>query len=229
MFLSRFLFILFICVAAAAVFGTPSVVLAQVCSDDSDCGLGLVCRSGNCAAESTMNISVTVPAATPPGGGGGTSPPSVTFKGKAYPGALVTIYRDGAVAATALAGADALFSKDLNGLPAGTHTFGIEAEDAESRIAPTITITLSIANGSKTTISNLFLPPTIDVASSIGEGDPVKIFGHIFPGSSVSVIINAGPNRQIAFLIGILRILRIQRKCTASGIHFLNCKNIDRE
>jgi len=87
MLLQRSLFLLFICVAAAAVFGTPSDVLAQACVDDSGCGAGLVCRGSFCAAEKTINVTATVPGvvAPPPGGGGGTPPPSVTFEGTCSP------------------------------------------------------------------------------------------------------------------------------------------------
>jgi len=176
-------------VAAAAVFSVPSSVLAQVCTDDSDCGLGLVCRAGNCAVERSINVSATVPGKTSTGGGG-VSPPSVRFEGKAYPGALVIMYRDGIVTATALAGADALFSKDLNGLPTGTHTFSFEAEDTEGRTSSTIEITLSLANDTKTTISNILLPPTIDIFPQIEEDKDGRVFGHMFPGSNVSVFID---------------------------------------
>lgn len=190
------------CVVLVGVFAFPAMAFAvgEACTDDSDCAVGEVCANSVCSLRQDVTVSVTVPAgAPPPSGGGGTSPPTIILEGKAYPNALVTIFRDGAVAGTALAGLDALFSKQLGAVPAGTHTFGIQVQDEDGRVSRTIEITLSLANGTVTTISNIFLPPTIEVAPpTVPHGDTIRIFGYIFPRSLVSVFINSAVSQFVA-------------------------------
>ena len=183
-FYRHFLFSFAICIGILVI---PLLAFGQACTDDSDCSAENTCISGQCRARQDITITATVL------GGASSSPfpPNVTFEGLAYPNAFVTILRDGSVIATVDAGSNSLFSKLLTAVPAGTSTFGILAEDTQGKISTTIELTISLANGTTTTISNIFLPPTIAVAPTIQEGDTVRIFGQIFPGSRVSIFINS--------------------------------------
>ncbi|MCK4354832.1 hypothetical protein KAW43_00555 [Candidatus Parcubacteria bacterium] len=152
--------------------------------------------------QENISISVTVEETAPPtppppsGGGGGTTIPSkyatVIFKGKAYPGAFVTILKNGTVASTVTADPLANFSVVLSGVPAGIWTFGVWAEDKEGRKSLTLNFNASLTRGTTTTFSGIFLPPTIDLsANKIPRGEVLNIYGYTAPKSEVNVFINS--------------------------------------
>ncbi len=147
---------------------------------------------------STVNISVTaeipgeIPPPLPPGGGGYIPETKVIFKGKAYPNAVLTILKNEVVAATFFASKSGLFEKELNGLLGGTYTFGIFAEDMESRQSVTLSFTVSIFSGMTTIISGIFIPPTIEVVpTQVERGQIVNILGQVFPESEVNIFISS--------------------------------------
>jgi len=146
---------------------------------------------------STVNISVSAtvgggpPPPPPPSPPGAPAVPTkVIFKGKAYPDAFLTILKNGVVAATFLAESSGLFEKELTGLRGGTYTFGIFAEDTEKRRSVTLSFTVSILEGMTTTISGIFISPTIEISpTQVERGDKVNIFGQVFPKSQINVFI----------------------------------------
>ena len=146
-----------------------------------------------------INVSASVidPSDPPPGGGGGgqiipVGSASVVLKGKAYPGAYVTILKDGSVAATISADPSANFEATLTGLPAGIRTFGLWSEDKDGRKSLTLSFTSMLTAGTITTFSGLFLSPTIDLDATVLEkGEILNIFGYTYPKSEVNVFINS--------------------------------------
>lgn len=173
--------------------------------------------SGNCQ-NSTVNISVTATVSStgsvtpPPSGGGGggggeiiIAAGDIIFKGKAYPQALLTLLKDGHVIATFLAEDTGLFEKKITGLAGGAYNFGIFAEDSEGRRSVTLGFTTSVLAGMTTTVSGIFISPTIDLSQvQVEKGNSIDIFGQVFPQSEVNVFIasdneivkkaTAGPN-----------------------------------
>ncbi len=120
----------------------------------------------------------------------------VVFKGYASPGALVTIREDGTVLATVTAGPDARFevSKIIN---PGIYTFTLFATDIRGVVSSTFSITLSLSQGTTTTISGIFLGSTISTdRSSYSVGDIVSILGSTVPLSTVSVIVHSHLTQQ---------------------------------
>jgi len=146
-----------------------------------------------------FTITVTIPGAAPPPPPPPTegpiviiSPANVIFEGRAYPKALLTLLKDGKVAATFLAESSGLFKKELTGVPEGTYTFGIWAEDSEGRRSVTLSFTVGILGGRTTTISGIFLSPTIAlIPTQVERGDAVDIFGQVFPESKVNIFISS--------------------------------------
>ena len=133
-----------------------------------------------------VNIAVNVP-----------SPPlpyaTVIFQGKTSPLALVTILRNGTTTATFSATNSGYFSKTLTGISPGIYTFGIFAEDRAGRETPTLSFTLNLASGTITTISGIFLPPTISRSpSKVGGGQLAYIAGEVFPNSQINLFISPG-------------------------------------
>lgn len=192
----------------AGLLGLPVFVFGLSCSQDSDCPADQYCRSSVCVYQSPGTaVSITIealggqtPTPTPPPG---TLPPppqpgEAVFKGMAYPDALITILKQGQVAATFLSDNKGYFEKKLTGLIEAPYLFGIFAEDSENRKSLTLNFTLNIFWETKTTLSNIFIPPTISLAKSqIPRGDILDIKGQIFPESEVHFLISPGPITKI--------------------------------
>ena len=130
------------------------------------------------------------------GGGGGGYVPLVTtkviIKGIAYPLSDVTIIKDGSVATTTIADSQANFNVEITNITAGTWTFGIWAEDKQGNKSITFSFTTSVTSGMTTTISGIFLPPTIDLSkTAVKKGETLNILGQTAPQSDISIFINS--------------------------------------
>jgi len=154
------------------------------------------------SVESNISVSVTIPSATPPGGGGGggggiipfpePGPAKVIFEGKAYPSAFVTLLKNGKVASTVIADSSGDFQIILTGIASGTWNFGVFAEDTEGRKSVTLGFSTNIMGGMDTTISGIFLSPTIALSeSSVKQGDPIDIVGQAYPRSEVNIFVSS--------------------------------------
>lgn len=144
--------------------------------------------------EKEISITVEVPGA--PGGGGGGGPPlspaNVIFEGRAYPKAFLTLLKNDRVAATFFAESSGLFKKKLTGITGGIYTFGIFAEDTEGRRSVTLSFTVGILTGTTTTVSGIFISPTISLsATQIERGNKVDILGQVFPESQINIFISS--------------------------------------
>jgi hypothetical protein len=144
--------------------------------------------------ERGLSVEVTVPSPTLPGGRGGIiMPTTIIFEGRAYPKAFLTLLKDGKVTATFFAESSGLFKKELTGISGGTYNFGIFAEDTEGKKSVTLSFTISIFGGATTTISRIFIPPTISLFPvEVERGDEINISGQVFPKSRVDIFISPG-------------------------------------
>lgn len=131
------------------------------------------------------------------GGGGGSVPPvakqtTVTFLGRAYPLSKVTILKDGQKAITSIAGPDSNFNIALTNLVAGNYNFAVYSEDNNGRRSTTFSFPLSVAEASATTISGIFLSPTIATdKSEVKKGDNLTIFGQSVQNAEVVIAVNS--------------------------------------
>jgi hypothetical protein len=127
------------------------------------------------------------------GGGGGVyvSPPTetiVVLQGKAYPLAKITILKDGEVAQITSADINANFKTEIKNISAGVWNFSFWAEDSKGRRSITISFSVTILEGKTTTISNIFIPPTIELEKTkVAKGETLKIFGQTAPESQISI------------------------------------------
>jgi len=141
-----------------------------------------------------ISVSAEVPSEEPPppGGGGGAPPANVIFKGRAYPNAYLIIFKDEVVAATFFAESSGLFEKELTGVRGGVYDFGISAEDNRGVKSVTLGFTASILGGRTTTISGIFISPTISlIPTQVEKGSTVDIFGQAFPESEVKIFVSS--------------------------------------
>jgi len=147
--------------------------------------------------EKGVSVTVTVPEAQPippvVGGGAPLIPARVIFKGKAYPKAFLFLLVNQKVTATFFADSTGFFKKELTGLSGGKYTFGIFAEDTEGRESVTLNFKIDILRGTITTISGIFIPPTISLSSAqVERGEKIVISGQSFPQSKVFLFISPG-------------------------------------
>ena len=149
--------------------------------------------------EKEISITVTVrgaaPPPPPPPAAAAAPPPApakVIFEGRAYPKAFLTLLKDGKVVATFFAESSGLFRKELTGISGGVYTFGIWAEDTEGRRSVTLSFTISILAGATTTVSGIFISPTIELGpTQVERGNKVNFFGQSFPESQINIFVSS--------------------------------------
>ncbi len=129
------------------------------------------------------------------GGGGsgesgqGTKLPQadVRVDGYAYPGATVSVLRDGVVVGTLGAGGGGEFSHTTQGLDRGTYSYGVYAVDTRGVRSATFATTLWLRASTLNTLSNIMLPPTLAVAErSVQPGATIAVSGYSAPYASVT-------------------------------------------
>jgi len=130
-----------------------------------------------------ITITAKVPSPPPPYA-------TVIFNGKAYPKAFITILKNGSVVATFLAQQSGYFSRTITGLSTGIYTFSIWAEDSEGRKSITLSFTVNLISGVITTVSGIFLPPTIEIdKTKLRKGETLKYEGQSYPSSTITVFV----------------------------------------
>lgn len=142
----------------------------------------------------TTTTTTTSTTTTSGGGGGGgySNPTSVTFSGRAYPLSKVIVLKDGQTAVETISGPDAKFTVTLANLSSGSFTFSIYSEDSQGRRSTLFTIPILITNGASTTISGIFLSPTIEIdKEEVKKGDTLTIFGQTAPNAEVTIEVHS--------------------------------------
>lgn len=136
----------------------------------------------------SVQVSATVPSPTPP-----TLPDTVVvFRGIAYPRSQVTFERQGTILATVPADPTARFDVTFGSQPAGTWTYAVYAEDNQGRVGRTSNFTLAITSGTTTTVSGIFLGPTIAAdQTSIELSETVTILGATLPSATITVYVSS--------------------------------------
>ena len=165
---------------SSQVSATP----ADPCAGVTTCG---VCGNSACSSGSSGGG----------GGGGGSFTPSTptagaVFSGRAYPKTTVTLLKDAQIAATTIAGADAMFSVTLSGLSSGNYIFSVYSEDNKGVRSSLMTFPISITSGATTNVGGIFIAPTISVdKSEVKRGDTITIFGQSVPQADIIIAVNS--------------------------------------
>jgi len=172
---------------------------APYCGDGQvQSGYGEECDDGNNV--SGDGCSASCKSEAPPGGGGGGGgvfvPPAVltkvVIKGKAYPLSLITLLQDGRVATTIIADSQANFTAEITDLTPGIYTFSVWASDEQGRKSIAFSFTTNIAKDMTTTVSGIFLPPTIELSRTLlRKGETFNILGQTAPESDISISVNS--------------------------------------
>jgi hypothetical protein len=145
-----------------------------------------------------VSVTATVPGPPPPE----ESDTIIILKGRAYPGALVTARQSGSIIATTTAGPDATFEISRIVDP-GIYTFTVFAEDDSGVVGNSFSISLSLSEGTTTTVSGIFLGPTIAISDTeVQVGDTVTVFGTTVPNAEVTIFFSSDPFQAAAFADG---------------------------
>ncbi len=147
---------------------------------------------GNVVVRSAEGAATPVATGGGGGGGGGSGAitvADVTFSGRAYPSATVSLFQNGTVIRQTTAGSDGRFSETITGVGNDrTYTFGAQARDQSGRTSILLTYTVNIPANVSGVSLEFFLAPTIEVTPvAVTQGDPVTVRGSAFPGSTVRV------------------------------------------
>ena len=183
---------------AESIDVSVEVAIAQ-CSDgldnDSD---GKTDFPDDPGCSSAVDNDETDPPPPPPspspsggGGGGGIIVTSVILNGRAFPKSSVTILVNGVIKDTIIADNRASFTIKFN-LNSGFYTFGVYSADNKGRRSLTYTFSLNLNKGTISTVSGIFIAPTINInKSQVRRGDTLNILGQTTPSSTVSIFINS--------------------------------------
>lgn len=165
--------------------------------DDGNNTNGDFC-SDVCVLEATSTTGSPPP--SPPGGSGQGGLSSgfipvlqqtrVVIHGKGYPNSVVNILKDGQVLGLANTNAQADFTYETGALTPGPTTFGFWSSDARGLRSITFTTTFQVTQNAVTTVSNVYLPPTLDLRTKkVRLGDLVDAFGSTAPNAKVSLFV----------------------------------------
>lgn len=159
----------------------------------------------NVIAESNEKTAAPAAAATPTptpasggggggGGGGGYTAPApsgtgtIVIKGTAYPKSTVNVLLDGVFVSQIDVNSNSGFEITLSSVAAGSRLVNLFSADTSNRKSITIGFTVTVTANTSTSLTNVLMPPTIDISStSVAKGQSVRIFGYAEPASEVSV------------------------------------------
>ena len=95
---------------------------------------------------------------------------------------------DGVQAASIRADGSAKFEVTLSKVVAGARTIGLYSTDSNGRKSININFNVAINTGATITLTDVVLPPTIDISAiQLNKGEVLRIFGQAQPQSSVNV------------------------------------------
>jgi cysteine-rich repeat protein len=110
----------------------------------------------------------------------------VNVFGRAYPGATITVLRDGEIERVVEADSSAEFDFTLSDLTPGITTLGFWALDNANRRSVTYAATFQVVQNAVTTLSGVLIPPTIAVVpEQAPPGSTVSFEGSALPSSNV--------------------------------------------
>lgn len=150
------------------------------------------------------NAPAPTPTPAPSGGGGGggggggvplstaSGSDTAVFKGLAYPGSVITLIKNGVIAAEVPASPNGTFEIRLRGLNPGTYSFGIRAEDPDKLRSTLDLYTIFVAAAVTTVVDGIFIPPTITTDKvEVKRGDPIILAGRSAPNANVTLTVHS--------------------------------------
>lgn len=161
-------------IIVVSLLNSAQLAVAGTCSPPS-----LIPPNNTCSTSDNVTITATVPDST------------VTFSGYAAGSSTVTFKDNTVVSGTVITLPSGTFNKTIVSTP-GLHDFAVYFTDTSGRTTPeTLFNSVNLPYHSDTPISNVHLPPTIDLTkTSIVNGEGVTVLGQGSPGSTIHVFLN---------------------------------------
>jgi hypothetical protein len=117
----------------------------------------------------------------------------IRFVGDAFPSALVTLLKNGSVAATTAANGSSVFNTSISGLNPGVYTFGLYAQDNSGHKTLTLSFDINIITGMTITVSGILLSPIAVVPESIKRPESLTESGLAKNNSTVTTFTHSDP------------------------------------
>ena len=112
----------------------------------------------------------------------------MNFSGTAYPGAVVTILRDGVILTTTVANPSGSFLATIAGVEAGSYVFSAYAKDPTGEVSTSSNFPFVIDGKSIVNISGILVAPTLDIDKVLLQsGDNLTMSGYGAPNSDVRI------------------------------------------
>lgn len=134
---------------------------------------------GGVGNERGTDRGIYLPYPPPPGD------PGVILEGWGYSMSFVQIMQDGVPIGWTNSESDGKFGVYMEELSRGMYSFGIWSTDLNSVKSSTYSTTFWIEEGTLTTISDIVIPPTIEISTS--SESVLSTFGYSTPGASVDI------------------------------------------
>ncbi|MEZ4180033.1 MAG: dockerin type I domain-containing protein [Candidatus Doudnabacteria bacterium] len=113
---------------------------------------------------------------------------TVSFSGRAFPQAKLTLLVDGQVKSVLVADQNGEFKLVINNLSYGNYQISIYAEDPLGLVSAPYTINIAAFSNTPQVISGVLLPPTIQSSRlSLRQGELLQFYGYATPGATVSL------------------------------------------
>ncbi len=115
---------------------------------------------------------------------------SITISGLTSPHSTVTVLKDGVTSGTTPADVDGIFSYTVTQLERGAYTILAYSTDTAGRKSATYSSTLSVTQGTNNAITNVVLPPTLEIVTkNVGLNDTVQVAGQTTPTTLVEMLV----------------------------------------
>ena len=115
---------------------------------------------------------------------------SVRFSGSAYPGATVTLMKDGNYATSVKADSQGLFDITLTEQYNGAILYSLETVDKNNNKSLLINYPLVVTTGYLTYISGILFPPTVTLDKvQVASGDYLTVAGYALPQKEMQIVI----------------------------------------
>lgn len=161
----------------------------------------------------------------------------VTVSGRAYPGATITVLRDGEVERVVEADSSADFDFTLADQTPGITTLGFWALDSANRRSVTYAATFQVVQNAVTTLSGVLIPPTLAVVpEKVPPEETVSFEGSALPNARVFAYVDDNEKGEEA-LAGSNGDWKIAYDTTGLGLeqfhtvkaNYIDTENVDLE
>ena len=157
---------------------------------------------------------------------------NLNIAGRAYPGATITVLRDGEVERVVEADSSANFNFSLTDQTPGITTLGFWAADRSGRRSVTYAATFQVVQNAVTTLSGILIPPTLTVTPEKAPlGTTISFAGSALPSTKVHAYVDDKdkPEETLASGNGEWAISYDTSKLTNEAFHTVKANYIDED